>query len=96
MTDQDADVQKLRSSIMAVIAYRQHLTGCEINQTDFCSCGLREAMDALNAEWKRLILLCRYCGVQLLADGEGGWTCPKRYEHANLRLTTLALSRKAP
>lgn len=27
-------------------------------------------------------LRCRYCGVTLLADGEGGWSCPQRDRHA--------------
>ena len=26
-------------------------------------------------------LLCRHCGGPLLADGEGGWTCPNRDQH---------------
>lgn len=25
---------------------------------------------------------CRYCGGLLLADGEGGWTCPDRDSHS--------------
>ena len=42
------DCATLREAIATVVRYRQHATGCEINQTDFCSCGLREAMDSLN------------------------------------------------
>lgn len=26
-------------------------------------------------------LSCRYCGSVLLADGEGGWSCPRRDSH---------------
>lgn len=25
---------------------------------------------------------CRYCGGPLWADGEGGWTCPRRDSHS--------------
>jgi hypothetical protein len=61
------EIQQLRdrmhSAIHGVIAYRQHMTGCEINQTDFCSCGMREAMERLHTAWRaemltKLDLLC--------------------------------------
>ena len=26
------------------------------------------------------VLRCRYCEAPLCADGEGGWTCPRRAE----------------
>lgn len=27
------------------------------------------------------VLACRYCGGELFADGDGGWTCPRRGRH---------------
>lgn len=44
--------QRLHKAITRVMDYRQHAIGCGINQTDFCGCGLREAIEALDAEWK--------------------------------------------
>lgn len=40
-------------------------------------------MEKWASELNRLavLLVCRYCGTELLADGEGGWTCPKRDHH---------------
>lgn len=45
-------LRRLHAAINSVIEYRQHVTGCEINQTDFCTCGLREAVTALDTAWK--------------------------------------------
>jgi hypothetical protein len=42
----------LQRAIKRVFEYRGHITGCEINQTDVCTCGLREAVDELDAAWK--------------------------------------------
>lgn len=29
----------------------------------------------------RFKLSCRYCNTTLCADGDGGWTCPRRFDH---------------
>lgn len=52
MTPTPPDAATLHRAITRVLDYRQHVTGCEINQTEFCSCGLREAMEALDSAWK--------------------------------------------
>lgn len=45
------DVKRLHAAVSRILEYRAH-SGCEIDHTDFCSCGLREAMVELDAAWR--------------------------------------------
>ncbi len=41
---------------------------------------VRAAEDGRTVD-KLNLLRCRQCSRDLLADGDGGWTCPRRFEH---------------
>ena len=46
MTEREA---KLDTALRRIMQYRAHLRGCAVDDTEFCTCGLREAADAARA-----------------------------------------------
>lgn len=39
----------LRAALRGLLDYRAHRVGCEVETTDFCTCGMKEAADAARA-----------------------------------------------
>lgn len=53
MTDPVSAIRaRLHEAVKQITAYRQHASLCEIDKTDFCTCGLREAMERLDKTWR--------------------------------------------
>lgn len=50
-----AMVSHLRTAVDQVLLYRSHRKGCEVVQTEFCTCGLREAVEVLQQAWDTLL-----------------------------------------
>ena len=42
-------IEALTKSLQRVAHYREHDFGCEVHNTDFCTCGLKQAMDDARA-----------------------------------------------
>lgn len=41
--------RELKLSLRWIMLFRAHRDGCEVDQTDFCTCGLKEAADSARA-----------------------------------------------
>jgi len=41
--------RELREAAIGIMRYRGHSRGCEIDQTDFCTCGMKQAADRVRA-----------------------------------------------
>lgn len=39
----------LRGALLTILGFRDHLQGCEVDQTDFCTCGMKQAADNARA-----------------------------------------------
>lgn len=48
------DYMKLKETLSDASWYLQHLLGCEIDQTDFCTCEMREAKINLRKAYEEL------------------------------------------
>ena len=42
-------IDALVKAIGRIGYFREHNSGCEIGQTDFCTCGMKQAVDAARA-----------------------------------------------
>ena len=40
------EVERLTAALQGIAQYRDHLFGCQIDQTDFCTCGMKQAADS--------------------------------------------------
>ncbi len=46
--------KELKNVIAEASWYLDHHFGCEINYTDYCTCGMVQAKEALRKAWKEL------------------------------------------
>lgn len=49
----DAALGSLRAAAERILDYRRHRTACEIDETDFCTCGMKVAADELRGALNR-------------------------------------------
>ena len=42
-------IRRMEKALLELLPYRKHKDRCEIAQTDFCTCGMKEAADTARA-----------------------------------------------
>lgn len=42
-------IETLAYAVSVLLCYREHLDGCEVDHTEFCTCGMKQAADYARA-----------------------------------------------